>query len=364
VIEVGLVAPTLDLLGGHSVQAARLIEAWAQDAEVRVRLLPINPPLPRPLAPVGRTRYARTAARAIRFSGLLMRETRRVDLLHVFATSNSSFFLTAAPAIVAAAILGKPLVVNYRGDSAEHLTRSAAARWLLQRAGVLVVPSSYFSTIFANLGMSAVVIPNVADLHRFQYRPRRSLHPRVLSTRNFEPIYNIECTLRAFRLVQRRYPDASLMLVGAGSRDKALRGLARELLLRNVTFAGPVPQHVMPHIYDAADIYLQTPFVDNMPASLIEAFASGLPVVATAVGGVPLILQDGVHGLLVPSDDQAAAAQGIIALLERPEDAERMAAAAAATCGSYEASLVRDRWRDVYCSLARAVSNGRADGEA
>jgi hypothetical protein len=108
VIEVGVVAPTLELLGGHSVQAARLIEAWAQDPEVRVRLLPINPPLLDRLNPLRDVRYARTAAREIGFCRLLVREAPRVDLLHVFATSNSSFFLTATPAIVAAAILGKP----------------------------------------------------------------------------------------------------------------------------------------------------------------------------------------------------------------------------------------------------------------
>jgi glycosyltransferase involved in cell wall biosynthesis len=360
VIEVGLVAPTLELLGGHSVQAARLIEAWAQDPQVRVRLLPINPPLPERLIRVARVKYARTAAREIGLCRLLLREARRVDLLHVFATSNSSFFLTAMPAIVAAAILGKPLVVNYRGDSGTHLARSAAARWLVRRAGMIAVPSPYFLAIFGELGIPSAVIPNVADLERFRYRPRPLLRPRVVSTRNFEPIYNVECTLRAFGLVQRRYPEASLVLVGAGSRDTALRHLARDLLLRNVTFAGPVPQHAMPRTYDAADIYVQTPLVDNMPGSLIEAFASGLPVVATAVGGVPLLLRDGVHGLLAPSDDDAAIARCIMALLDNPAEAQRMASAARATCGVYERRAVRERWRNVYSQLAGGIGYGGA----
>jgi glycosyltransferase involved in cell wall biosynthesis len=249
--------------------------------------------------------------------------------------------------------------VNYHGDSGRHLAQSAAARWLVRRAGVIVVPSSYFLAIFKKLGIRSVVIPNIADLQRFRYRPRPMLRPRVLSTRNFEPIYNVECTLRAFGLVQRRYPDASLVLVGAGSQDDALRRLARELLLRNVTFAGPVPQHAMPRTYDASDVYVQTPIVDNMPGSLVDAFASGVPVVATAVGGVPLLLRDGVHGLLAPSDDQAAVARCVMTLLDNPTEAQRMAVAARATCRVYEGRAVRERWRGVYRQLARGAGYGR-----
>ena len=62
--------------------------------------------------------------------------------------------------------------------------------------------------------------------------------------------------------------------------------------------------------YAAADIYLQTPEIDNMPTSVLEAFASGCAVVSTAAGGVPTILTDGVHGYLVPCGDDAAAADG------------------------------------------------------
>ena len=61
------------------------------------------------------------------------------------------------------------------------------------------------------------VIPNIIDRNQFRFRMRDPLRPRLLSTRNFEPLYNVECTLECLRRVQRRYPDATLTLVGAGS---------------------------------------------------------------------------------------------------------------------------------------------------
>ena len=75
-------------------------------------------------------------------------------------------------------------------------------------------------------------------------------------------------------------------------------------------FAGRVPPLDMWRYYADADIYLQTPNIDNMPASVLEAFASGCAVVATNAGGVPAILTDGLHGLLIECNDHQAAADG------------------------------------------------------
>ena len=359
-IRVGLVAPTLQLLGGHAVQAARLLAAWQGDEEIHVRLVPINPAPPSMLARLTRIKYLRTAITQLCYWPTLLRELHRVDVVHIFSPSNTSFYRSSLPALLLGWLHGKRIIVNYRGDGREHLSRSRLARRLLGGVDVIAVPSVYFYEIFREFNLTSQIVPNIADLASFQYRSRDQLQPRLLSTRNFEPIYNVQCTLRAFARVQQRYPNATLVLVGSGSEERALRNLVASLSLRGVIFAGPVSPCTIRRFYDAADIYVQTPLIDNTPASVIEAFACGLPVVATRVGGVPALLEHGIHGLLAASNDDEAIARHVLYYLEHPDEARRMAAAAATTCRTYDATVVRERWRDVYTALVtvqRSSSN-------
>jgi glycosyltransferase involved in cell wall biosynthesis len=224
----------------------------------------------------------------------------------------------------------------------------------MRSVDVVAVPSSYFAEIFRDFNLPSQVVSNIADLAAFRYRVRDPIRPRFISTRHFEPIYNVPCTLRAFARVQARYPDATLVLAGGGSEERQLRHLARQLALRGVTFTGPVTQRMISALYDAADVYVQTPVIDNMPGSLVEAFASGLPVVATRVGGVPVILKHGVHGLLAPSDDDEAVARQMMYVLEHPDVARRMATAARSSSNAYDAAVVREKWRAVYFAVASA----------
>ena len=144
-----------------------------------------------------------------------------------------------------------------------------------------VVPSLFLKHVFSRFGMDAVVIGNTVDRRDFSYRVRdlRRRPLTLLSTRNFEPVYNVACTLRAFALVQEHCPDATLTLVGSGSQQQALETLAVSLVnLHGVNFVGSVVPQEVPGDCAIADIYVQDPTADNMPLSVLEAFASGLPV--------------------------------------------------------------------------------------
>jgi glycosyltransferase involved in cell wall biosynthesis len=352
----------MGILGGQAVQAARLLDAWRDDPDLHAWLVPINPVLPAPLGWAARVKYVRTAATQLAYWPLLVSRLRDADVVHVFSASYLSFLLAPLPAILVATILGKPVVLNYRsGEAPDHLRRSRIARTTLRHVDRNVVPSRFLQEVFAEFGIDAEIIPNIVDVDRFAFRRREPFAPRVLSTRNFEPMYNLPCTLHAFRMLQARFPDAQLTLVGAGSQDGAIRQLARELALRNVVFAGRVAPEEIWRYYRDADIYLQTPDIDNMPSSVLEAFASGCAVVSTDAGGVPAILSNGVHGLLVPCNDHRAAAAAMFRILDDPELAARLTDAARQSCERYQWSTVRARWLDLYRRLlpSRAVAAAR-----
>ena len=360
-LRVAIVAPTLDILGGHSVQAQRLLTAWRDDPDVRAWLVPINPLPPAAFRAALRVKYVRTLATEAIFLPHLVRQLARADVVHVFSASYASFLLAPLPAMLVARLLGRAVVLNYHsGEAADHLNGSAIARAALARVECNVVPSPFLADVFARFGLPATVVPNIIDLGRYAFRDRDPLRPRFLSTRNLSYPYNVACTLRAFGLIQERRPDASLTVVGSGADDAALRQLAVELRLSNVRFMGRVQPDAIADIYADHDIYIQTPDIDNMPLSVIEAFASGLPVVSTNAGGMPAILEHGRHGLLAPLGDHAAVAREALHLLNNPDLARRFAGEAYSTCESYTWAAARHLWLRVYRQAAAGNRRGAA----
>jgi glycosyltransferase involved in cell wall biosynthesis len=364
-LRVAIVAPTLAILGGHSVQAAAMLDGWRRDPDVEAWLVPINPEPPRWLARAARVRYVRTLVTQLTYWPRLWRELRRADVVHVFSASYTSFLLAPVPAWLVARAFGKPVLLNYHsGEAADHLRRSGVARTILRRVGTTIVPSRFLVEVFAAAGLRAEAIANVIDRERFRFRRRDRLRPRLLSTRNFEPNYNVACTLRAFARVQARHPEATLTVVGAGGHEAALRALASSLGLRGVTFTGRVSPDQMARSYDEADIYVQTPAVDNMPLSVLEAFASGLPVVSTDAGGVRTMVTHDVHGLLAPLDDDAGIAAQVDRLLDEPGLGTRLAAAAYRETDACVWDAVRHRWAAAYARLVPSAMGSVTAPEA
>jgi len=363
-IRVCLVAPSLDILGGQAVQAARLQRGLRHTPSVAVGFVPINPRLPGLLRLLQRVRYVRTIVTSVRYVWSLLRCLDDYDVVHVFSASYFSFLLAPTPAVLLARWYGKRVILNYRsGEAKDHLQRwGRTAIPVLRLADALVVPSGYLVDVFARFGLHARVIANIVDLDQFEFRARRPLRPVFLSNRNFEAHYNVACVLRAFALIQNRYRDARLIVAGDGSQRRRLQCLADELQLENVAFVGRVSPDRMPSLYAAADVYLNAPDIDNMPGSILEAFAAGLPVVTTDAGGIPYIVRHGETGLLVPRGNHEGIAAAAIRLLQDASLSERLVGSAREECRRrYTPEPVLREWVRVYRALVADGMAGKAE---
>src|SRR5438093_10041919 len=155
-LKVAVVAPSLRILGGQSVQADRLLRAWRDDPDVDAWLVPVNPLPPRPFRFALNVKYLRTIVTELTYVPLLARELARADVVHVFSASYASFLLAPLPAMLMARALGRPIVLNYRsGQAADHLQRSAIARIFIGRAERNIVPSRFLVDVFARFGIAA-----------------------------------------------------------------------------------------------------------------------------------------------------------------------------------------------------------------
>lgn len=293
-------------MANQTQQLAELLKS----AGAAVSIVQVNPPF-RP-ASVAKIPILRALFRLVAYAVTLWRVARRSDLLHVMANSGWSWHLFAAPAIWIAHARGVPVVVNYRGgEAARFLEQSAAiVRWSMRRAALLAVPSGFLQRVFAAHGMSSSTVPNIVDLARFGRRGDRvpgSAH--VVVCRHLEAIYDNETALRAFVQLRTMRPEAAMTMAGSGPEADRLRSLAKQLgIAAAVRFAGALGRDEMAELYRRADVVLNPSRVDNMPNSLLEAMASGVPLVSTNVGGIPFVVVDGVTALLVEPGDATAMA--------------------------------------------------------
>jgi L-malate glycosyltransferase len=351
-LHVAIVGTSLDILGGQGVQACRLIEGLEAEG-VRVTFIPINPRFPKALSWVRRVPVARTLLNQLLYLPSLIRLSG-ADVVHVFSGSYWSFLLAPVPAMIAGRGLGKQVVLNYHsGEADDHLSHwgSLVHPWL-RLADALVVPSPYLRTVFAQHGYSARVVPNVVNVSRFRYRDRLPMRPRVLSTRNLEPYYRVDLVIQAFARFSREVPDATLTVAGYGSEERRLRELAASLACRTVRFVGKVDPDDMPGLYADHDIFVNASVLDNQPVSILEAIASGLPIISTAVGDIPEMVRNGETGTLAGAD-AADLAGAISRVWNDPDGARAMARRAHASLAQYTWASVRHHWFDIYSERTR-----------
>ncbi len=349
-----IVAPSLDIIGGQATQAAILRDRFARERCVKVCFQPTNPRLPGMLRRLQSIKYVRTLFTSALYIAALIARTPSQDVVHVFAGANSSFLISATPPILIARLLRKGTVLHYHsGEADSHLRRwRRTAPPTLRLVDAIAVPSWYLSGQFARHGINTRVVLNTLEADRFTFRERRPPTPIFLSNRQLLPYCNVACVLRAFALVEARVEGARLIVAADGAERPKLETLARDLSLRGVDFVGWVAPDRVGELYNRADIYLNASnHGDNIPMSILEAFASGAPVVSTDVAGIAELVRDGRTGLLVAPDNHEQLAAAAITLLDQPELATRLAQAARQECDRFTWASVRGEWLELYESL-------------
>jgi len=130
------------------------------------------------------------------------------------------------------------------------------------------------------------------------------------------PVKGVEFLLRALPGVLKRFPEARTQIAGSGRLLNHLKGMTEELgITRNVRFLGQIPYERMPVLYQEADIVVMPSLVEATSLACLEAMASGCAVVASRVGGLAELIEDGFDGLLVEPADPAQIADAVCKLL-------------------------------------------------
>lgn len=250
----------------------------------------------------------------------LFRE-RQVDLVHTHSTKP---LLYAGPAARLAGIRG---VVHTRHGRRHGATRRQ--NFLFRLAARCVDRVVCVSEDSARLCRSDGIDPrfvqtilNGIDLDRFQLSGPVPNGPAVFVGRLTRE-KDVPTLLRAARQVALRRPAFRLIIAGGGPCEGQLKDLVAELRLSDlVEFPGEVRD--VPALLRRAALFVLPSLTEGLPLTVLEAMASGIPVVATSVGGIPEVVEDGATGVLVPAGDPAALADALLRVHSNPVDARAM----------------------------------------
>ncbi|WP_210394989.1 glycosyltransferase family 4 protein [Motiliproteus sediminis] len=357
-MKIALVGPIPPPNGGMAMQTLQLRDLLEQRGH-QVTLIAVNPPYWPTW--IGHLPVLRALFRLIPYRQHLSKALAGHDVVHIMANSGWAWHLFAAPALRIAARCGVPAVVNYRGGLADQFLRKAVGRFKrnLQYCAALVVPSTFLQQVFARYQISSKVVPNIIDVQRFQFRPRplQAPGPHIIVARNLEPLYGNHHALHVLARLLERHADARLSLAGDGPQRAELEVLASDLgISERVHFCGRLDREQMAELYASADILLNPTTADNMPNSLLEAMACGVPVVTTDAGGIPHLVEDGRTALMVAVEDVDAMATAVQRLLDDPELSHRLSQAGYAEVQRFTADTVVPQWEQLY----HQVSGGNA----
>lgn len=177
----------------------------------------------------------------------------------------------------------------------------------------------------------------------------------ILHIGRFEKQKNHIGLIESFKIVHDREPKAVLTLVGTGDLENEIFGLVKELNLeKSVIFAGV--QSEVYKFYNQADIFVLPSLWEGMPITLIEAMASGVPIVATKVGGIPDMVEHKQTALLVDIDENKIA-QAILDLIENNELREKIGQNAKKKAVEFSSRIMKEEYLKVYRNSSKILKN-------
>jgi L-malate glycosyltransferase len=274
---------------------------------------------------------------------------RDVDVVVIACFSGRSFWISELSSRLARATSKRAVLFLHGGALPEFgPVHRAWVESVMLRADLVLAPSDFLAETFRDWGIDVRVIPNVLALDNYEYRLRTPLRPRILWMRTFHEHYDPVAAVRCFARVVAEVPDATMTMGGA---DHGLLSVTRreaEMLGVDdrIDFPGYLDATAKRRAFAEHDVFLNTNLVDNMPVSVLEAGASGLVLVATAVGGIPALVADGADGVLVPAGDDERMAAEVIGLLGDPDRSGRLSAGARALAERSGWPQVRRRWEE------------------
>ena len=251
-------------------------------------------------------------------------------------------------------IFNKKYILILRGGNLEYRLKQnkILSTILFKNSHINISPSLFMQSIFKNYGFETKYVPNNIIISKYKHKPRLKLsNPKILWVRSFHEIYNPLMAINVFYRVLKTYNQARLCMVGPkkdNSFEKCIQ-LVEELNIKDkVVFTGQLDKKDWISLSKDYNIFINTTNFDNLPVSVIEAMALGLPVVSTNAGGLKYLHENDSDALLVDRNDISKMAEKIISIIEDPSLSKKLSINGLKKAKKFDWEYSKDLWKSLF----------------
>lgn len=245
-------------------------------------------------------------------------------------------------------LLRLPYVPSLNGGNLPNRLKNNPflCKLIFKNSFINVSPSIYLLESFKAFGYKNVVfIPNTIEIENYKFQEKSYDKIALLWVRSFSKIYNPKMAIYVLNELLKQGYNASLCMVGPDSDGSLaeVKALAVELNLE-VRFTGKLTKEEWIEHSEDYNIFINTTNFDNMPVSVIEAMALGLPIISTNVGGIPYLISHGDDGLLVAPDSTTQMSEAIIDIYRKKDLRQKLIRNARLKVEQFDWQMIKHKW--------------------
>lgn len=292
-----------------------------------------------------------TVWRALDFLLTFLKYARTSDRIIIDVYSTLNFWYAVALSILCKLFAKQYILYLHGGNLPKRFEQSAKIfSFILRNAQYRIAPSSYLADYFTEKKYSTNIIPNFIEQSQYRFQTRIPHPPKLLYLRGFGEAYNPLMLLKAIESLKSGLPEIHVTMVGKADEPNyknCIDYITNHNLEKHIHITPPLDFENWTAIANSCNFMISTTYTDNLPVSVIEGMALGLLVIATNVGGVPKLINDGVNGILVESDNAEQLAEAILNIQSDTKAYNEIIENARNTAGKYDWSEIKPIWEEL-----------------
>jgi glycosyltransferase involved in cell wall biosynthesis len=274
-------------------------------------------------------------------------QNRKADAVLIDTYSTTNFWYAFATSQLCRLLKLKYIPILHGGNLLFRLKNNPKiCNMIFNHSYHNVSPSNYLLEKFKEQGFNNLIyIPNGIEIENYPYQERKKASPNLLWVRSFAKIYNPLMAVDVFSTIKKKYPEATLCMVGPEKDGSLLEAKQKSKDLKlEVLFTGKLSKQDWINLSKEYAVFINTTHFDNMPVSVIEAMSLGLAVVSTNVGGIPYLLENKKEGLLVQDNNVDEMVSAIEEIIEKPDLFLNLTKHARVKAESFDWKSVKHKW--------------------